>query len=101
MARLPELASVTEDVSDQVVSDVKYAGYVERQQEEVDRQKRLAEKRIPAAFDYATIGQLRAEAREKLARVRPESLAQAGRISGITPADLALVRAYLDRPSRA
>lgn len=101
VARLPELASVTEDVSDQVVSDVKYAGYVERQQEEVDRQKRLAEKRIPAAFDYATIGQLRAEAREKLARVRPESLAQAGRISGITPADLALVRAYLDRPSRA
>jgi len=101
VARLPELAGVTEDVSDQVVSDVKYAGYVERQQEEVDRQKRLAEKRIPAAFDYATIGQLRAEAREKLAKVRPESLAQAGRISGITPADLALVRAYLDRPSRA
>ena len=58
-------------------------------------QQRLAEKRIPASFDFASIAHLRAEAREKLARVRPESLAQASRISGITPADLALVMIHL------
>jgi tRNA uridine 5-carboxymethylaminomethyl modification enzyme len=51
---------------------------------------------IPAAFDYAAVPQLRAEAREKLSRVRPASLGQAGRVSGITPADLAVLLFYLD-----
>jgi tRNA uridine 5-carboxymethylaminomethyl modification enzyme len=56
----------------------------------------LAEKRIPASFDFARITQLRAEAREQLSRFRPATLAQAGRISGITPADLALVMVHLE-----
>jgi len=75
---------------------VKYAGYVERQEQQVQRQQRLSEKRIPDAFDYARITHLRTEAREKLTKIRPLSLAQAGRISGITPADLALVLAHLE-----
>ena len=87
-----------EEVVEQVVTDVKYSGYVERQEAEIQRQHRLAEKRIPDTFDYATIGQMRVEAREKLTRVRPSTFSQAGRISGITPADLALLRAHLDRP---
>ena len=57
---------------------------------------RLAEKRIPDSFSYGGIAQLRAEAREKLSRVRPRNLSQASRISGITPADVALLIVHLD-----
>ncbi|MBX7073600.1 MAG: tRNA uridine-5-carboxymethylaminomethyl(34) synthesis enzyme MnmG [Pirellulales bacterium] len=95
-AYLPELAEVTTEVAEQVTNDLKYSGYVARQQIDIDRQRRLAEKRIPDSFDYARVVQLRIEAREKLTRVRPRTLAQAGRISGITPADLALVIVHLE-----
>jgi len=61
----------------------------------VARVRRLQEKRIPAQFDYSGLPQLRAEAREKLAKIRPTSLAQASRISGITPADVALLLVHL------
>lgn len=94
-ARLPELATVSTEIADQVTFDIKYAGYVFRQQQQVDRQQRLAEKRIPAGFDYDRIVHLRAEARQKLSRIQPVSLAQASRISGITPADIALLMANL------
>jgi tRNA uridine 5-carboxymethylaminomethyl modification enzyme len=93
---LPELARVSAEVAAQVAHDAKYAGYIARQEIEVDRQRRLAEKRIPEGFNFAAITQLRAEAREKLVRIQPRSLAQAGRISGITPADLALVMVHLE-----
>jgi tRNA uridine 5-carboxymethylaminomethyl modification enzyme len=96
VARLPELADVTPEVAYQVMCDLKYAGYVARQQTEVDRQQRLAAKRIPTSFDYNRLEQLRAEAREKLTRIRPSNLAQASRISGITPADIALVMVHLE-----
>jgi tRNA uridine 5-carboxymethylaminomethyl modification enzyme len=79
-----------------VLNDLKYAGYVARQTVEVDRQQRLAEKRIPQGFDYARLTQLRAEAREKFQRVQPVNLAQASRISGITPADIALLMVHFD-----
>ena len=88
------------EVADQVLNDIKYAGYIARQQTDVDRQRRLAGKRIPEAFDYGRIGQLRVEAREKLLRIRPTNLSQASRISGITPADITLLIAFLDSPSR-
>jgi tRNA uridine 5-carboxymethylaminomethyl modification enzyme len=91
----PSLSELSAEVARQTTFDVKYSGYVARQAIEVDRQRRLAEKRIPSAFDYLAVRQLRSEAREKLERVRPTSLAQASRISGITPADIALVMAYL------
>ncbi len=94
--RLPELAAVSADVARQVEYDVKYEGYVARQEQEIDRNRRLAERRIPDSFDYARISQLRVEAREKLGRIRPLSIAQASRISGITPADLALLMVHLD-----
>jgi tRNA uridine 5-carboxymethylaminomethyl modification enzyme len=94
--RLPELATVDRAVVQQILCDLKYAGYITRQQSEVDRQARLAQKRIPESFRYDRIVQLRAEALEKLSRVRPCDLAQASRISGITPADLALVMVHLD-----
>ncbi|MGD9722754.1 MAG: tRNA uridine-5-carboxymethylaminomethyl(34) synthesis enzyme MnmG [Pirellulales bacterium] len=94
--REPILAAYSAEVATQVTYDVKYAGYIARQDVEIARQQRLGERRIPLAFDFDRITHLRAEAREKLARVRPQSLAQAGRISGITPADLALLVIHLD-----
>ncbi len=94
--QMPELGPVDSRIAQQVVFDLKYAGYVARQQTEIERQARLAEKRIPDSFRYDAIAQLRAEAREKLNRVRPRNLAQAGRISGITPADVALLIVHLD-----
>lgn len=96
VARLPELALAPREVAEQVACDAKYAGYLAREDLDVERQRRLAEKRIPSGFNFAAIVQLRAEAREKLSRVQPTSLAQAGRISGITPADLALVMVHLE-----
>jgi tRNA uridine 5-carboxymethylaminomethyl modification enzyme len=95
VAREPGLAAFSEIVAQQVCHDVKYAGYIARQEVEISRQQRLAEKRIPDAFDFSRIVHLRAEAREKLSRVRPASLAQASRISGITPADVALLMIHL------
>lgn len=84
------------DVVEQVVLEAKYAGYIDRQAAEVERFQKLEGRRIPEHFDYAAIPQLRHEAREKLARVRPASVGQAGRISGITPADLAMLLLYLE-----
>jgi len=93
--RAPGLAAISAAASEQVVFDVKYSGYVERQDVEIARQQRLGDKRIPRDFDFSRIDQLRAEAREKLVRVRPLNLAQASRISGITPADMALLLIHL------
>lgn len=88
------------DAIEQVTLQAKYGGYIERQAEQVERFQRLENKAIPPHFDYAAIPQLRFEAREKLGRVRPASLGQAGRISGIGPADLAVVLMYLESPGR-
>lgn len=94
--RIPALAEFDSEVSQQSAWDIKYAGYVSRQQQQVERMQRLAEKRIPDSLDYELIGHLRTEARQKLARIRPVSLAQASRISGITPADIALLMAHIE-----
>jgi tRNA uridine 5-carboxymethylaminomethyl modification enzyme len=101
LALLPQLAQFSAAVALQVTYDVKYAGYVDRQEIEIARQARLRQKSIPEDFDYLAIEALRTEAKQRLARVRPVSLAQAGRITGITPADLALVMVHLDRPRSA
>ena len=91
----PAFAHVPNEVVEQVVSDIKYEGYIARQDVEIARQRRLADKRIPDGFDFGAVRHLRAEAREKLARVQPVSLAQASRISGITPADMTLIMLQL------
>ncbi|WP_153555882.1 tRNA uridine-5-carboxymethylaminomethyl(34) synthesis enzyme MnmG [Roseimaritima sediminicola] len=94
--RIPELAAVPAEAAQQVEYDIKYAGYIGRQQQEVSKQQRLAARRIPPAFDYHGITPLRNEAKQKLSEIQPLTLAQARRISGITPADIALVMAHLD-----
>ena len=96
VAECAELGEVSEDVSEQVTYDVKYAGYVKRQQTTVDRHQRLAKKRIPDDFDYQSLSHLRREAKEKLSRFRPTNLDQAQRISGITPADIEMIMLHLN-----
>ena len=92
---LPALKVCSDEVASQVLHDVKYAGYVARQQQQVDRQRRLADKVIPLSFNYESISGLRTEAKQKFTKIRPASLDQATRISGITPSDVALILAHL------
>lgn len=82
----------------QVVLDAKYVGYVERQTAQLERFKRMESRMIPETFDFAAVPQLRAEAREQLQRVRPRTLGQASRISGLSTADLAVLLLYLEHP---
>jgi tRNA uridine 5-carboxymethylaminomethyl modification enzyme len=78
--------------------DLKYAGYIVRQQTAIDRLKAHDKVRIPAQFSFEKVSGLRAESLQKLNRVRPETLGQAARISGVTPADVALLSVMLERP---
>ena len=96
VAAAPELRGVPADVASQIMHDVRYAGYVALDRERIERQRRHAERPIPEGFDYAGVRHLRAEAREQLDRIRPRTLGQAGRVRGVTPADLALVLVHLE-----
>ena len=93
----PDAVAVPTDVAEQVEVEVKYAGYIARQSEELERDRRLEDTRIPADFDYAQVSGLSREVEGKLSRIRPATLAQAGRISGITPAAVALLLVHLRR----
>ena len=84
----------------QLSIEAKYAGYIRRQTALIERQEQIDTVRIPDVFDFHACPQLRAEAKEKLTRIRPRHVGQAGRISGITPADLAVLMLYLTEPSR-
>lgn len=92
-----QLTPLPPDVVIQVEISVKYSGYVKRQQDAVDRFKRLEETAIPAEIDYEAVTGLSHEARERLHHVRPLSLGQAARIPGITPAALSLLSVHLKR----
>jgi tRNA uridine 5-carboxymethylaminomethyl modification enzyme len=91
---LPERHNLTAAI-EQVELETKYAGYIERQARQIERFERLESKPIPPTFDYQAVPQLRAEAKERLTRIRPVNLGQASRISGIHPADLAVILIYL------
>jgi tRNA uridine 5-carboxymethylaminomethyl modification enzyme len=84
------------DALEQVVLEAKYSGYINRQAQQIERFQKLESRPIPPHFDYAAVPQLRFEAKEKLGRIRPANLGQASRISGISPADLAVLLIYLD-----
>lgn len=97
----PELARVSLALGLQAEVEIKYAGYVKRQLEGVERFKKMERLRLPEDLDYASISGLSREAREKLMRVRPRSLGQASRISGITPAAISLLSVYLKKQKLA
>ncbi|MGM9908880.1 MAG: tRNA uridine-5-carboxymethylaminomethyl(34) synthesis enzyme MnmG [Limosilactobacillus vaginalis] len=82
-------------VIEQVEIQLKYAGYIKKEEEKVARLKRMEAKRIPANIDYEKVDGLATEGRQKLEKIRPETLAQASRISGVNPADLAILSVYI------
>jgi tRNA uridine 5-carboxymethylaminomethyl modification enzyme len=90
-------ASFPAELWEAVEIELKYAGYIARQETAIERLRQSDEKRIPARIDYREIAGLRAETRQKLESVRPETLGQAARISGVTPADLALLAVHVAR----
>ncbi len=89
------LQDVPADVKLSCETEVRYAGYLKRSRDEAERLKKMEQSPLPADIDYAAIAGLRLEAREKLARVRPLNLGQAERISGVSPADIAVLMVYL------
>ena len=89
------------DCAEQVEIEAKYQGYIERQQAEVRRLQKVEGKQIPSWLDYDAINSLRYEARQKLNKFRPQTLGQASRIDGVTPADLAILMVYLERARRS
>ena len=90
-------ASFPADLWETIEIDLKYAGYIARQETAIEKLRQSEEKLIPARIDYRGIPGLRAETLQKLESVRPDTLGQAGRISGVTPADLALLAVYVAR----
>lgn len=89
--RIPQVKEFSLRVTEQVCWDIKYSGYLSRQDASVERARKLQKIRIPDDFDYFAINQLRMEAKEQLSRIRPQTIDQASRIRGITPADLAVL----------
>jgi tRNA uridine 5-carboxymethylaminomethyl modification enzyme len=92
---------VSSDVAEQIEIQVKYEGYIERQREEVARRREFEELRLPAELDYRRVTGLSAEVQQKLSRFRPETIGQAARISGITPAAISLLLVHLKRGFQA
>ena len=97
MALTGKAVEIDANVAEQVEIQVKYAGYIDRQQEEIERQARHEHTRIPAEFDFASVTGLSAEVAQKLGNARPETIGQALRISGVTPAAISLLLVHLKK----
>ncbi len=90
-----ERVELPEEVTEQVEIELKYSGYIERQQRQVEQFKKTESRRIPADLNYDDVPSLRIEARQKLKKIRPENIGQASRISGVSPADISVLLVYL------
>ena len=93
--------SLPEEVVQQVEIAVKYAGYIDRQELEVKKIRKLEDKSIPDTFDFSSVPSLRLEARQKFAKIRPATIGQAARISGVSPADISILMVWLRRSAGA
>lgn len=95
-----DLPQLTPEVQQQVDTAILYEGYIAKQREQVAHMERLENKLLPEDIDYQRVPSLRDEAREKLELVRPHSVGQAGRISGVSPADVSVLLVYLEQQRR-
>lgn len=91
----PSRPDLPDEIFEQVEIDLKYEGYIKRQQTQIDEMRRLEGKKLPDRIDYFTITGLRKEAQEKLQKIRPENVGQASRISGVSPADISVLLVHL------
>jgi tRNA uridine 5-carboxymethylaminomethyl modification enzyme len=96
-----QMTSLNDDERRQVEIEIKYEGYIQRQEDDVERFKTMEDKRIPDWIDYRRIHSLRMEAKQKLAGARPATLGQASRISGVSPSDISLLMVWIKRGSGA
>ncbi|MFY7813980.1 MAG: tRNA uridine-5-carboxymethylaminomethyl(34) synthesis enzyme MnmG, partial [Chryseobacterium taeanense] len=90
-------SSFDDEVREQAEVNIKYRGYIEKEKENVAKLNRLENIKIPEDFDYTKISSLSAEAKQKMSNVKPKTIAQAGRISGVSPADINVLLVYLGR----
>lgn len=95
-----EMPDLPDDVCEQVEVQIKYAGYIKKQADQVERFKTVEGKQLPRDFDYSRISGLRIEAKMKLNKYKPENMGQAGRISGVSPADIAVLMVYFSKGIR-
>ncbi|MBQ7477487.1 MAG: tRNA uridine-5-carboxymethylaminomethyl(34) synthesis enzyme MnmG [Selenomonadaceae bacterium] len=95
-----DLPDLEPEIRKQVEISISYEGYIKKQKEQVERMEKLENKLLPETIDYAQVASLRDEAREKLAAIRPRSVGQAGRISGVSPADVSVLLVYLEQQRR-
>ena len=95
-----DLPKIKKDVQEQIEIQVKYKGYIDRQEAQVEQFRKMEEKKIPKELDYNDLDNLRLEAREKLNKIRPISIGQASRISGVSPADISALMIYLEQYNR-
>ncbi len=93
----PERPKLPRDVLEEVVIQLRYEGYLDKQQEQAEKFRKMEQKRLPEDIDYFAVHGLRIEAQQKLEAIRPASLGQASRISGVSPADIAVLMVYLKR----
>ena len=96
----PERQPLDRAVQNQVEIRLKYDGYIRRQLRQVEEFTRMEDHPLPADFDYDAVKGLRLEAREKLKKIRPVSFGQAGRISGVSPADISVLMIYMESMGR-
>ncbi|MNR48961.1 tRNA uridine 5-carboxymethylaminomethyl modification enzyme MnmG [compost metagenome] len=87
-------------MKEQVGIQVKYAGYIEKQYNQVERLRKMEKKKIPDDIEYSEIHGIATEAKQKLAKIRPISIGQASRISGVTPSDISILLVYLEHYNR-
>ncbi|MGA9173761.1 MAG: tRNA uridine-5-carboxymethylaminomethyl(34) synthesis enzyme MnmG, partial [Thermoactinomyces sp.] len=97
----PPPEPVAPDVAEQVEIQLKYEGYIKKALQQVEKMRRMEEKRIPAWVDYGKIAGISSEAREKLEQVRPISLGQASRISGVNPSDISILMVHIEQGGKA
>ena len=97
---LPDAKDVPKDVLEQVWIELKYEGYIKKQLAQVEKFKKMEDRRIPDGISYGDIKGLRNEARQKLEEIRPKTLGQASRISGVSPADISVLMIYLEQRRR-
>ncbi|MBL8039477.1 MAG: tRNA uridine-5-carboxymethylaminomethyl(34) synthesis enzyme MnmG [Nitrospira sp.] len=95
-----DIPAVDEDIAEEVELQIKYEGYIDRQMRQVEKFKKLEKKSIPSLFDYNLVSGFSREVREKLNRVRPETVGQASRISGVTPAAISLLLVAIEKVRR-
>lgn len=96
----PERPSLPRHVIDEVETDIRYRGYIEKQAAQIQKFRKMETKLLSKELDYAAIGGLRNEAKEKLSKIQPESVGQASRISGVSPADINVLLIYLEQKHR-